>query len=624
MRPRSLCYDEAYMNITHIRNFSIIAHIDHGKSTLADRFLEYTQTVDSREMTAQFLDQMDLERERGITIKSQAVRMVYRDRQGEEYQLNLIDTPGHVDFTYEVSRSLAACEGALLVVDASQGIQAQTLANVYLALEHDLVLIPVINKIDLSVAQPERVAQELVDAFGFRTEEILFTSAKEGTGTEEILQAIVSRVPAPPGSSAKPLRALIFDSKYDPYKGVIAYVKVVDGQVSGRARLHLMSTNVTTEALEVGVFRPSLVREATLSTGEVGYIATGLKDVRQCRVGDTVTGEERPAAEPLPGYQPLKSMVFAGFYPAEGEEYLSLRDALEKLQLNDAALFYEPETSLALGFGFRCGFLGLLHMDIVQERLEREFSLNIIATAPSVAYRVVLTDGTTETVANPSRLPPPTQIAEIQEPWLDMAIITPNRYVGPIMELLNSRRGEFRRMEYLKGSEQGTDTSNPASDPRVLLEYRLPFSEILVNFYHRLKSSTQGYATVDYTFSSYQAAPLVRLDILVNEEPVDALSTITHRDRAHQQGKATVERLKEVIPRQLFTVPIQASIGNRVIARVTIRALRKNVLAKCYGGDVTRKRKLLEKQAEGKKRLRKIGRVEVPQEAFLAVLKIDT
>jgi GTP-binding protein LepA len=611
------------MNTQHIRNFSIIAHIDHGKSTLADRLLEQTQTIDSREMTAQFLDQMDLERERGITIKSQAVRMLYRDELGEEYQLNLIDTPGHVDFAYEVSRSLAACEGALLIVDASQGIQAQTLANVYLAIQHDLTLIPIVNKIDLPVAQPERVAQELVDAFGFGLDEILFASAKEGVGIERIFDAIISEIPAPKGSVDAPLRALIFDSKYDPYKGVIAYVKVVDGQASGRQRLRLMATSVTTEALEVGTFRPGLVPEPTLGTGEVGYIATGLKDVRQCRVGDTVTLDGNPANKPLPGYQPTKSMVFAGFYPAEGEEFLSLREALEKLQLNDAALVYEAESSLALGFGFRCGFLGLLHMDIVQERLEREFGLNVIATAPSVAFQVILLDGTKETVSNPSKLPPINRIAEIQEPLLDMTVISPSRYLGSIMEHLTSRRGIFRRMEYLKGIDQDSNATNPASDPRVLLEYRIPFSEILVSFYDRLKSSTQGYATVDYTFANYETAPLVKLDILVNDEPVDALSTIIHRDRAYQQGKATVERLKQVIPRQLFVVPIQASIANRVIARETIRALRKNVLAKCYGGDITRKRKLLEKQAEGKKRMRKIGRVAIPQEAFLAVLRLD-
>ena len=611
------------MDTSHIRNFSIIAHIDHGKSTLADRLLEYTQTVDPREMVAQFLDQMDLERERGITIKAQAVRMLYRDSQEEEYHLNLIDTPGHVDFTYEVSRSLAACEGALLVVDASQGVQAQTLANVYLALEHDLALIPIINKIDLSVAEPERVAQELREAFGFRPEEIIFTSAKEGIGTREVLEAIVTRVPPPRGTPAHPLRALIFDSKYDPYKGVIAYVRVVDGQVSRRNRLRLMSTSVVTEALEVGVFRPTLTQVDTLSTGEVGYIATGLKEVRQCRVGDTVTLEDHPPTESLPGYQPLKPMVFSGLYPAEGEDYLSLREALEKLQLNDAALFYEPETSQALGFGFRCGFLGLLHMDIVQERLEREFDLTIIATAPSVAYEVVLADGKAITVESPSKLPPPHQMTEIREPWLDMTIITPSRYLGGVMQLLSNCRGESKRMEYLQGTSPVTDSSSASSDPRVRLEYQVPLSEILVEFYDRLKSHSQGYASVDYTVAGYRPAPLVRLDILVNEEPVDALSIIIHRDRAHQYGRAVVERLKEVIPRQLFSVPIQASIGSRVIARETIRALRKNVLAKCYGGDVTRKRKLLEQQAEGKKRLRKVGKVEIPQEAFLAVLKME-
>ena len=618
-----LCYDGKSMDLTHIRNFSIIAHIDHGKSTLADRLLEYTGAVEPRAMMEQFLDSMDLERERGITIKAQAVRMAYRDRRGEEYQLNLIDTPGHVDFSYEVSRSLAACEGALLVVDASQGIQAQTLANGYLALEHDLALIPVVNKIDLPVAQPERVAQELVDTFGFRLDEIVFASAKTGTGIVEVLEAIVTRLPPPRGSPTRPLRALIFDSKYDPYKGVIAYVKVVDGQVSGRHRLRLMASGVVTEALEVGAFRPALAREQALATGEVGYIATGLKDVRQCKVGDTVTSEEGPATEALPGYRPLKPMVFAGFYPADGEEYGALREAMEKLQLNDAAFSFDPETSLALGFGFRCGFLGLLHMDIVQERLEREFALNMIATAPSVAYQVVLTDGSTITVDNPAKLPPPTQIAEIQEPWLDMKVITPSRFVGPVMELLTARRGEYRRMEYLVQVVREGDPSNPATDPSVLLEYQVPLSEILMDFYDRLKSSTQGYATLDYDVAGYRASPLVRLDIMVAEEPVDALSVIVHRDRAYQHGKAVVERLKEVIPRQMFSVPIQAAIGSRIISRETIKAMRKNVLAKCYGGDVTRKRKLLEKQAEGKKRLKRIGKVEVPQEAFLAVLRLE-
>ncbi len=611
------------MDLAHVRNFSIIAHIDHGKSTLADRLLEVTGSVDPRAMVDQFLDQMDLERERGITIKAQAVRMLYRGLHGEEYQLNLIDTPGHVDFSYEVSRSLAACEGALLVVDASQGIQAQTLANALLAQEHDLVLIPVVNKIDLPVANPERVAQELMATFGFLREEILFASAKEGTGIAEILQAIVAKIPPPQGSPTLPLRALIFDSKYDAYKGVIAYVKVVDGQVKGRSRLRMMASGVATDILEVGAFRPHLVREESLFTGEVGYIATGLKDVRLCKVGDTVTTVEAPATEPLPGYQPLKPMVFAGLYPAEGVVYEDLREALEKLQLNDAALSFDPETSQALGPGFRCGFLGLLHMDIVQERLEREFGIDLVATAPSVAYQVLLTNGAIVAVENPSKLPSPAQTEEVREPWLALTVIAPSRFVGAMMELVTSRRGEFERMEYLGEQPRDGDPANPFSDARVLLGYQVPLSEILMDFYDRLKSATQGYATMDYTLSGYRRSALVKLDILVNDEPVDALSVILHQGRALQQGKAIVARLKEVIPRQMFDVPIQAAIGKRVISRETIRAMRKNVLAKCYGGDVTRKRKLLEKQAEGKKRLKRIGRVEVPQEAFLAVLRMD-
>ena len=613
------------MDTSQIRNFCIIAHIDHGKSTLADRLLELTGTVSAREMTEQHLDQMDLERERGITIKAQAVRLIYEDNKEREYQLNLIDTPGHVDFSYEVSRSLAACEGALLVVDATQGIQAQTLANVYLAMKHDLVIVPVINKIDLSVAEPDRVAQELQTVLGFSPEEIILVSAKEGTGVVQLLDAIVNRIPPPRGEASQPLRALIFDSKYDSYKGVMAYVRVFNGSVSMNDRLWIMSTGTEAEALEVGVFRPRLTRIEHLSPGEMGYIATGLKNVRDCRVGDTITLNEKRAEASLPGYRVLKPMVFAGFYPADGEEYVTLRDALEKLRLNDAAVAFEPETSVALGFGFRCGFLGLLHMDIVQERLEREYGLTLLATSPSVAYQVVMHDGNTITVDNPSKLPPPHQVAEIQEPWLDLSVITPSRFIGTVMEMMTTRRGEYRRMEYLQAVAEPLHdgVSSPASEARVLLEYQIPLSEVLVGFYDQIKSRTQGYASIDYSMAGYRSSKLVKLDIVVNDEPVDALSLIVHRDNAYHQGKALVESLKGLIPRQLFEVPIQAAVGNRIIARETIRALRKNVLAKCYGGDVTRKRKLLEKQAEGKKRMKRVGRVEIPQEAFLALLKME-
>ncbi len=609
------------MDPRFIRNFCIIAHIDHGKSTLADRLLDITGTVSSRKMTEQYLDQMALERERGITIKAQAVRILYKSPSGQEYQLNLIDTPGHVDFSYEVSRSLTACEGAILVVDATQGIQAQTLANMYMALEHDLTVIPVVNKIDLPAAEPQRVTQELQQVFGLSPEEIIFASAKEGTGISQVLEAIVQRVPPPKGDVSGPLQALIFDSMYDSYKGVVAYVRVFQGHLGARSRLQMMSTGVRAEAMDVGVFRPHLTQISHLAAGEVGYVATGLKNVRDCQVGDTITTVADGASQPLPGYVPLKPMVFAGLYPADGEDYVALREALERLRLNDAALTFEPEMSTALGPGFRCGFLGLLHMDIVQERLEREYGLNLLATSPSVAYRVVLTEGTHQEVDNPSRLPPLQQVEEIQEPWLVLSVITPDRYIGSIMEMLNNRRGEYKRMEYLQHEAPGQGGSS--SEGRVLLEYDIPLSEVLFDFYDQLKSRTQGYASMDYSLAGYRPGNLVRLDILVSQERVDALSTILHRDRAYHQGKALVERLKELIPRQLFEVPIQASIGNRVIARETIKALRKNVLAKCYGGDVTRKRKLLEKQAEGKKRMKKIGRVEIPQEAFLAVLKIE-
>ena len=604
------------MNAQHVRNFCIIAHIDHGKSTLADRLMQQTGAVDEREMVEQLLDSMDLERERGITIKAQAVRLAYKGADGQDYQLNLIDTPGHVDFSYEVSRSLAACEGALLVVDASQGIQAQTLANVYLALENDLEIIPVINKIDLDVAEPERVAQEVQQAFGFTDDEIVFVSAKDGTGIPEILEAIVQRVPPPTGSPDSPLRALIFDSKYDPYKGAIAYVRVMDGQVPSGSRVKIMSNGSESDVLEVGVFAPAPTSIERLSVGEVGYIATGLKSVGDAPVGDTVTLANPAAAEPLKGYQPLKPMVFAGLYPADGEDYLDMRVALEKLQLNDAALSFEPENSVALGSGFRCGFLGLLHMDIVQERLEREYDLNLLATSPSVAYEVLMTDGEILQIDSPAHLPDSSRIDEIQEPWLDLSIIAPANYIGPVIELVRTRRGEYRRMEYLQ--QEGTH-----STPRVLMEFNVPLAEVLIDFYDNLKASTQGYASMDYSLSGYRSGRLAKVDILVNNEPVDALSIITHRDNAYYQGRELVKKLRELIPRQLFEVPVQAAIGRKIIARETIRALRKDVLAKCYGGDVTRKRKLLQKQAEGKKRMKRVGSVEIPQEAFLSILKVS-
>ena len=612
-----------------VRNFCIIAHIDHGKSTLADRLLEHTGALTAREMVEQVLDSMDLERERGITIKAQAVRLDYTDTSGAAYQLNLIDTPGHVDFSYEVSRSLAACEGALLVVDAAQGIQAQTLANVYLALENDLEIIPVVNKIDLDAAEPERVALEVEQAFGFKRDEMLFVSAKDGTGVDQVLQAIVERIPPPEADPALPLRALIFDSKYDPYKGVVAYVRVVDGSVGRNSRLRVMSSGAQSDILEIGCFRPSPTRVDSLSAGQVGYIATGLKAVGEAPVGDTITLARSGAEEPLSRYTPLKPMVFAGLYPADGEDYGDLRDSLEKLSLNDAALTFEPESSAALGSGFRCGFLGLLHMDVVQERLEREYELTLLATSPSVAYRVVTTDGETREIDNPSYLPPQDRIEEVQEPWVDLTAIAPATYIGALIELVRGRRGEYVRMEYIQaGSDAGEgngyqELRGPAASPRVLLEFRMPLSEMLIDFYDQLKSKTQGYASMDYSMSGYRADKLVRLDILVNGEPVDALSLIVHRDLAFIKGRELVSRLKELIPRQLFEVPVQAAIGSRIMARETIRALRKNVLAKCYGGDVTRKRKLLERQAEGKRRMKRVGRVEIPQEAFLSMLKVE-
>ncbi len=607
------------MELQRIRNFCIIAHIDHGKSTLADRLLETTGTIPQRRMEEQVLDQMDLERERGITIKAQAVRMMYQARDGQTYQLNLIDTPGHVDFSYEVSRSLAACEGAILVVDASQGIQAQTLAHAYLAVDLGLTLVPVVNKIDLPNAEPQRVAQEMSDVFGFLTEEIVFASAKDGKGVDQVLEAVVTRMPPPKGVLDAPLRALVFDSKYDPYKGVVAYVRVVDGRAMPNARLRLMGSGRVLEALELGAFSPWMVPVEGLSAGEVGYVATGLKDVREFPVGDTVTDDAHPAQTALLGYRPVKPMVFAGLYPTEGGDYPLLREALEKLRLNDASLSFEPETSAALGFGFRCGFLGLLHMDVVQERLEREYDINLIITVPSVAYQVVTQDKQIATVDNPSKLPPPADIVEIREPWVGISIVTPQRHIGAIMELVTKRRGEYKRMEYLQAAA-GADAATGA---RVVLEYDMPLSEILVDFYDRLKSLSQGYASLDYTLKDYRASKLVKLDILINNQPVDALSRIVHGDVAYNQGRALVEKLRHLIPRQLYEVAVQAAIGSHVIARETIRAMRKDVLAKCYGGDVTRKRKLLEKQAEGKKRLKRIGHVEVPQEAFMAVLKLE-
>ncbi len=601
-----------------IRNFCIIAHIDHGKSTLADRMMETTGAISDRERVDQLLDTMDLERERGITIKAQAVRLRHRPSGGPEYQLNLIDTPGHVDFSYEVSRSLAACEGVVLLVDAAQGIQAQTLANVYMALEHDLAIIPVVNKIDLPSSDPGGVAGELIEAFGFKEDEIRFVSAKTGEGVEDLLDAIVEEVKPPGGDPAAPLRALIFDSKYDSYKGVVAYIRVMDGRVCSSDRLHMMGTGRESEALETGFFSPALDRTDALETGEVGYLATGLKNVRDCRVGDTVTLASGGAHAQLEGYVPQKPMVFTGLYPADGESYPELRDALEKLHLNDASLTFDPETSAALGFGFRCGFLGLLHMDVIHERLEREYGLTLIATAPSVSYLVRLTNGEEMEVDNPSRLPPPQEIVEILEPWTDLSVVTPARYIGGVMELVTGRRGEHVKMEYLQGATAAT-----GRDARVLLEYRLPLNEMLVDFHSQLKSRSQGYASMDYSLCEPRPADLVKLEVLVNQQQVDALSMIMHRSDAQAQGRQLVSQLRSLIPRQMFEVPIQAAVGNKIIARETIRPLRKNVLAKCYGGDVTRKRKLLEKQAEGKKRMKRIGQVEVPQEAFMAVLKLD-
>ena len=598
------------MEQKHIRNFSIIAHIDHGKSTIADRLIEYTGTLSEREMEAQVLDSMDLERERGITIKAQTVRLDYRGEDGELYELNLIDTPGHVDFNYEVSRSLAACEGALLVVDAAQGVEAQTLANVYLALEHDLEIVPVINKIDLPSAEPERVKEEIEDSIGLDTSAAVLASAKTGIGIKEILDAVVVYIPPPEGDADAPLRALIFDSYFDAYKGVIAHVRVKEGVIKKGMKLKLMATGKTFEVTDVGCFRPRPVDTGELRTGEVGFIAGALKDVRDVRVGDTVTGAERPAAEALPGYRGVTPMVFCGLYPEDSKDYDNLREALEKLQLNDAALVFEPETSIALGFGFRCGFLGLLHMDVIQERLEREYNLGLIMTAPSVVYHVYRTDGTMREVSNPADLPPATEIEHIEEPCVKATVIVPKDYVGAVMEISQEKRGVFQTMDYLDAT-------------RVTVIYHIPLNEILYDYFDRLKSATRGYASLDYELIDYQTSNLVKLDILLNGDPVDALSTIVHRDRAAARGRQLATKLKEIIPQQMFEIPIQAAIGSKIIARENVRARRKDVLAKCYGGDITRKRKLLEKQKEGKKRMKAVGSVELPQEAFMAVLKID-
>ncbi|PEB53407.1 elongation factor 4 [Bacillus pseudomycoides] len=595
---------------SNIRNFSIIAHIDHGKSTLADRILEKTNALTQREMKAQLLDSMDLERERGITIKLNAVQLKYTAKNGEEYTLHLIDTPGHVDFTYEVSRSLAACEGAILVVDAAQGIEAQTLANVYLALDNNLEILPVINKIDLPSADPERVRQEVEDVIGLDASEAVLASAKAGIGIEDILEQIVEKVPAPEGDPEEPLQCMIFDSLYDPYRGVIAYIRVVNGTVKVGDKVRMMATGKEFEVTEVGVFTPKTTQCEELTVGDVGFLAASIKNVGDTRVGDTITHAKRPAAEPLPGYRKLNPMVFCGLYPIDSARYNDLRDALEKLELNDSALEFEPETSQALGFGFRCGFLGLLHMEIIQERIEREFKIDLITTAPSVIYKVYLTNGEDMIVDNPSNMPDPQAIDRVEEPFVKATIMVPNDYVGAVMEICQGKRGTFIDMQYL-------------DETRVTLTYEIPLSEIVYDFFDQLKSNTKGYASFDYELIGYKPSRLVKMDILLNNEQVDALSFIVHRDSAYDRGKVIVEKLKELIPRQQFEVPIQATIGNKVVARSTIKAMRKNVLAKCYGGDISRKRKLLDKQKEGKKRMKSVGSVEVPQEAFMAVLKMD-
>ena len=592
------------------RNFCIIAHIDHGKSTLADRLLEYTGTLSQREMADQVLDQMDLERERGITIKAQAVRLSYKADDGETYTLNLIDTPGHVDFTYEVSRSLAACEGAILVVDAVQGIEAQTLANVYLALEHNLEIIPVINKIDLPSAEPERVKKEIEDIIGLDASDAVLASAKEGIGVKEILEQIVQKIPAPQGDENAPLKALVFDSHYDPYKGVIAYIRIIDGTVRPGMDIKMMSSGKVFEVNEAGIFKPYMASIDGLGVGDVGFIAASIKNVRDMRVGDTVTGAAKSANKPLPGYRQVTPMVFCGIFPIDGADYDNLRDALEKLKLNDASLMFEPETSIALGFGFRLGFLGLLHMEIIQERLEREYGLSLITTAPSVIFRITKTNGEVIEIDNPTNMPPVQNIEKMEEPYVKAAVMVPNQYVGAVMDLAQEKRGGFLNMEYL-------------TETRVMLTYNMPLIEIIYDFFDLLKSRTKGYASLDYEFMGYKESDLVKVDIMVSGEIVDALSYIVHSDKAYQKGRQLTEKLREIIPRQMFEIPIQATIGTKIIARETVKAMRKNVLAKCYGGDITRKRKLLEKQKEGKKRMKQVGNVEIPQEAFMAVLKIE-
>jgi GTP-binding protein LepA len=592
-----------------VRNFSVIAHIDHGKSTLADRFLELTGALQPREMEAQVLDSMDLERERGITIKAHAVRLTYNADDGQQYILNLIDTPGHVDFSYEVTRSLAACEGALLLVDASQGVEAQTLANAYLAVDNDLEIIPVINKIDLPGAQPEEARRQIEDIVGLDASGAILASAKEGVGVHEILEAIVHRLPPPGGDPAAPLKALIFDSWYDAYRGVIILTRVIDGVLRPRMKIRLMAKGQEYEVEQVGVFSPKPAPVGELGVGEVGFVFAGIKNVSDAQIGETITEASRPTAEPFPGFKESKPMVFAGLYPVEGSEYPELRDALEKLRLNDASFFFEPETSAALGFGFRCGFLGLLHMEIVQERLEREFDMDLVTTAPGVLYRVTTTDGEVQEIDSPAKLPDPGRIEKFEEPVITAMILTPSEHVGAILQLCQEKRGVQKGMEYL-------------SSDRVLITYELPFNEVVLDFYDRLKTLSRGYASLDYHVTGYWESPLVKLDILVNGEPVDALSIIVHRDMAYQRGRALASKMRELIPRQMFEVAIQAAVGSRIIARESVKALRKNVLAKCYGGDITRKRKLLEKQKEGKKRMKRVGRVEIPQEAFLAVLKV--
>lgn len=595
---------------SHIRNFCIIAHIDHGKSTLADRILEYTGTLTAREMQDQVLDSMDLERERGITIKLQAVRLKYKADDGEIYTLHLIDTPGHVDFTYEVSRSLAACEGALLIVDAAQGIEAQTLANVYLALDNNLEILPVINKIDLPSAEPERVKQEVEDVIGLDASEAVLASAKNGIGIKEILEQVVQKVPAPQGDPEAPLKALIFDSYYDAYKGVICYIRVIDGKLRAGTPIKFMATGATFDVVEVGTFMPRSTIVDELGPGDVGFVTASIKNVKDTRVGDTITNAKRPTAEALPGYRGINPMVFCGLYPIESSDYNDLRDALEKLELNDASLRFEPETSQALGFGFRCGFLGMLHMEIIQERIEREFNIPLITTAPSVVYKVTLTSGAQLDISNPSEYPEAGKLDFVEEPYVKASIIVPKDYVGAIMELCQGKRGEFIDMQYLDAN-------------RVTLKYDIPLAEIVYDFFDQLKSSTKGYASFDYELTGYRQSNLVKMDILLNGEQVDALSFIVHRDRAYQRGRVICEKLKDLIPRQMFEVPIQAAVGQKIVSRETIKAMRKNVLAKCYGGDISRKRKLLEKQKEGKKRMKQVGNVEVPQEAFMAVLKLD-